>query len=54
MNSKESLDEVSKRIRGAMRERGEERSRRRSEEGSWDMADSGAATPGNEEDKKDV
>ncbi|KAI9870241.1 MAG: hypothetical protein M1830_004490 [Pleopsidium flavum] len=54
MNSKESFDEVSKRIRGAMQERGKERSRRRSEEGSWDMADSGAATPGTEEGKKEV
>ena len=54
MNSKESFDEVSKRIRGAMQERGKERSRRRSEEGSWDMADSGAATPGNEDGKKEL
>lgn len=54
MNSKESFDEVSKRIRGAMQERGIERSRRRSEEGSWDMADSGAVTPGNEDSKKGV
>jgi len=54
MNSKESFEEVSKRIRGAMQERGIERSRRRSEEGSWDMADSGAVTPGNEDGKKGV
>lgn len=54
LNSKESFDEVSKRIRGAMHERGKERSRRRSEEGSWDMADSGAVTPGNEDGKKEL
>jgi glycerol-3-phosphate O-acyltransferase / dihydroxyacetone phosphate acyltransferase len=54
MDHKESFDEVSKRIRGAMQERGKERSRRQSEgESSWDMAGSGAATPGSEEDKKD-
>ena len=50
ISSKESLDEVSKKIRGAMRERGKER-RRRSEggdsiSGSWSLAgDSGRATP---------
>lgn len=49
IDTKESLDEVSKRIRGAMQERGKERSRRQSEgESSWDMASSGAATPGSE------
>jgi glycerol-3-phosphate O-acyltransferase/dihydroxyacetone phosphate acyltransferase len=46
IDTKESLDEVSKRIRGAMQERGKERARRQSEgESSWDMADSGAETP---------
>lgn len=46
IDTKEGLDEVSKRIRGAMQERGKERSRRQSEgESSWDMADSGAETP---------
>ena len=54
ISSKESLDEVSKRIRGAMQERGKERTRRRSEEGSWDMASSGAMTPSSEEGKKEV
>lgn len=54
MDHKESFDEVSKRIRGAMQERGKERSRRQSEgDSSWDMASSGAATPGSEEGKKD-
>lgn len=53
MDHKESFDEVTRRIRGAMQERGKERSRRQSEgESSWDMASSGAATPGSEEDKK--
>ena len=58
LSSKESLDEVSKKIRGAMRERGKER-RRKSEEGSgsWDFADSGtgSATPDSvHEGRKDV
>jgi glycerol-3-phosphate O-acyltransferase / dihydroxyacetone phosphate acyltransferase len=54
MDHKESFDEVSRRIRGAMQERGKERSRRQSEgESSWDMASSGAATPVSEESKKD-
>lgn len=48
ISSKESLEEVSKKIRGAMRERGKER-RRKSEDGSgsWDFGDSdtGDATP---------
>ena len=50
--SKESLDEVSKKIRGAMMERGQRR--RRSDEGSWEFAESGGATPGSEEGKKEV
>ena len=49
IDTEENLEEVSKRIRGAMQERGKERSRRQSEgESSWDMADSGAETPGSE------
>ena len=54
ITSKECLDEVSQKIRGAMQERGKERSRRRSEEGGREFADSGAATPGSEEGKKEV
>jgi glycerol-3-phosphate O-acyltransferase/dihydroxyacetone phosphate acyltransferase len=53
LDSKESFAEVSKRIRGAMKERGQER-RRRSEDGSWDMASSGSQTPYSQEDKKDL
>lgn len=49
MATKESLDEVSKRIRGAMRERGRKReSEGETTESSWDMADS----EGDEEAKK--
>jgi glycerol-3-phosphate O-acyltransferase/dihydroxyacetone phosphate acyltransferase len=48
-----SLDEVSKRIRGAMKERGQERARARSE-GSWEFAGSGHTTPGSDETKKDM
>ena len=48
ISSKETLDEVSKKIRGAMKERGKDR-RKRSEDGSgnWDFVDSGtgSATP---------
>ena len=48
ISSKETLEEVSQKIRGAMRERGKER-RRKSEDGSggWDFAESetGSATP---------
>ena len=54
INSKESLDEVSKRIRGAMQERGKMRIRRRSEEGSFELEDSGHITPGSEEGRKDI
>lgn len=60
ISSKESLDEVSQKIRGAMRERGKER-RKLSEEGgsisgSWSLAgDSGRTTPESvAEDRKEV
>ena len=44
ITGKDGLDEVSKKIRGAMQERGKERARRRSE-GSWSFAGSGTSTP---------
>lgn len=51
---KDPLEGVSSRIRDAMRERGERR-RRRSEDGSWDMASSGPGTPSSgEEVRKDL
>ena len=56
LTSKKYLDEVSRRIHGAMQERGKERSRRRSE-GSWELTGSeggSAGTPGSEEGKKDL
>lgn len=58
ISSKESLDEVSKKIRGAMRDRGQAR-RRKSEDAAegWDLADSGtgSATPDSvAEAKKEV
>ena len=53
MTTKENLDEVSKRIRGAMHERGKQRERTRSE-GSWELTGSGTETPGSEEVKKDI
>lgn len=54
MTSKDPLDDVSSRIRDAMRERGERR-RRRSEDGSWDMASSGPGTPSSGEvSRKDL
>ncbi len=60
ISSRETLDEVSKKIRGAMRERGIERRRKSVEEGigSWEFAPSdGTVTPassGHEEGKKEV
>lgn len=54
MTPKDPLDDVSSRIRDAMRERGERR-RRRSEDGSWDMASSGSRTPSSgDELRKDL
>ena len=56
IDSKEGLDEVSKKIRGAMRERGEKR-RRRSESGGLDVGtegSSGGETPESFEARKDV
>ncbi|EAW10573.1 putative glycerol-3-phosphate acyltransferase Sct1 [Aspergillus clavatus NRRL 1] len=53
VTSKDGLEEVSSKIRDAMRERGERR-RRRSEDGSWDMASSGSGTPSSEENPKDL
>jgi len=47
LDSKESLEEVTKKIRGAMRERGQ---RRRSESERAAGYESGASTPGSEED----
>lgn len=43
-DGKDRLDEVSKRIRGAMRERGKER-RRRSEDLGWESVSAGSSTP---------
>ena len=58
ISSKESLDEVSKKIRGAMKERGKERRRKSQDEsGNWDFADSGtgSATPDSvDETKKEM
>ncbi|KAI9673197.1 MAG: hypothetical protein M1817_003060 [Caeruleum heppii] len=58
VDSKEGLDEVSKKIRGAMQERGMERRRRRSEDlsRSWDGMEgsSRGTTPGSEDGKKMV
>jgi glycerol-3-phosphate O-acyltransferase/dihydroxyacetone phosphate acyltransferase len=52
LDSKESFDEVSRRIRGAMRERGR---RRQSEDSGWDMASSRSSSPlVTMEDKKQV
>ena len=55
ISSKGALQQVSQKIRGAMRERGQER-RRKSEAGSegWDFADSGTTTPASEEGKKEI
>ncbi|KAJ5762316.1 uncharacterized protein N7511_005698 [Penicillium nucicola] len=54
LTQKDPLEDVSSRIRDAMRERGERR-RRRSEDGSWDMASSGPGTPSStDEYRKDL
>jgi len=59
LDGKESFDEVSKRIRGAMRERGRKRGESEggetATESSWDMASDGQMTPKteDEEPKKD-
>ncbi|KXG50831.1 Phospholipid/glycerol acyltransferase [Penicillium griseofulvum] len=54
LTPKDPLEDVSSRIRDAMRERGERR-RRRSEDGSWDMGSSGPGTPSStEESRKDL
>lgn len=53
VTSRDGFEEVSSRIRDAMRERGERR-RRRSEDGSWDMASTGSGTPSSEENRKDI
>ncbi|KAL2376447.1 hypothetical protein RJZ90_007512 [Blastomyces dermatitidis] len=54
LNSKESFDEVSKRIRGAMKERGRLR-RKQSGEFGWEVASSaGSESPRSEVGKKDL
>ncbi|EDP50502.1 hypothetical protein KXW98_001181 [Aspergillus fumigatus] len=53
VTTKDGFEEVSSKIRDAMRERGERR-RRRSEDGSWDMASSGPGTPSSEGSRKDL
>ena len=54
LDNKESFDEVSKRIRGAMRERGRKRESEGIEtatESSWDMASDGQVTPPTEDEE---
>lgn len=53
LSPKDPLEDVSSRIRDAMRERGQRR-RRMSEDGSWDMASSGPSTPSSGEFRKDI
>ena len=50
VDSKASLDEVSQRIRGAMRERGRKRESEGGDtEGSFEMLSSGQMTPGSDD-----
>lgn len=49
LNTTGDFEEVSSKIRDAMRERGERR-RRRSDDGSWDMASTGTSTPSTPDD----
>ena len=53
MNTRDGANEVSTRIRDAMRERGERR-RRRSEDYTFQLASSDPGTPSSEEDRKDM
>lgn len=55
LTSSDGFEQVSSKIRDAMRQRGEQRRRRHSEDSnSWDMASSGPATPSSEESRKDI
>ncbi|OGM42716.1 putative glycerol-3-phosphate acyltransferase Sct1 [Aspergillus bombycis] len=55
LTSSDGFEQVSSKIRDAMRQRGEERRRRHSEDSnSWDMASSGPGTPYSEESRKDI
>jgi len=53
LTTKDGLDEVSKKIRGAMMERGKAR-RRTTSEGSWEFTGSGEQSPVSEEGKKEL
>ncbi|KAA8648706.1 putative glycerol-3-phosphate acyltransferase Sct1 [Aspergillus tanneri] len=48
------FEEVSTKIRDAMRERGERRRRKSEDSSSWDMAGSGPGTPSSDENRKDI
>ncbi|KAB8254195.1 hypothetical protein BDV32DRAFT_132843 [Aspergillus pseudonomiae] len=55
LTSSDGFEQVSSKIRDAMRQRGEERRRRHSDDSnSWDMASSGPGTPYSEESRKDI
>ncbi|BAE58181.1 unnamed protein product [Aspergillus oryzae RIB40] len=55
LTSSDGFEQVSSKIRDAMRQRGEQRRRRHSEDSnSWDMASSGPGTPYSEESRKDI
>ncbi|KAL2852384.1 hypothetical protein BJY01DRAFT_95457 [Aspergillus pseudoustus] len=54
LTSKGGYEEVSFKIRDAMRERGEQRRRRSEDNSSWDMASTGPGTPHSEENRKDI
>ncbi|KAE8334426.1 hypothetical protein BDV24DRAFT_145874 [Aspergillus arachidicola] len=55
LTSSDGFEQVSSKIRDAMRQRGEQRRRRLSEDSnSWDMASSGPGTPYSEESRKDI
>ncbi|KAE8132344.1 hypothetical protein BDV38DRAFT_212670 [Aspergillus pseudotamarii] len=55
LTSSDGFEQVSSKIRDAMRLRGEQRRRRHSEDSnSWDMASSGPGTPYSEESRKDI
>ncbi|KAL4808345.1 hypothetical protein BDV18DRAFT_151379 [Aspergillus unguis] len=53
LTAREGIDQVSHKIRDAMRERGKQR-RRSEDNSSWDMASSGPGTPHSEDGRKDL
>ncbi|PLB55054.1 putative glycerol-3-phosphate acyltransferase Sct1 [Aspergillus steynii IBT 23096] len=54
VTTNDGLEQVSSKIRDAMRERGERRRRQSEDSSSWDMAGSGPGTPSGDENRKNI